>query len=146
MLGAAGWLHRHNVAGDDGGIGLNEITDRQALLIGLAQALALWPGVSRSLVTIVAGCLVGLTLSAAVELSFLLGFVLLIAASGLELLKHGDTIISTYGWVNPLVGLVVAFCRPSLPSAGSCGSSPSAAWLPSGGTGLPLRCSPLAFS
>jgi undecaprenyl-diphosphatase len=109
LVAVAGWLHRRGVAGADGGFGLDRLTWQAALIVGLAQALALWPGVSRSLVTIVAGCLVGLTVSAAVELSFLVGFVLLLAASGLEILKHGSDIISAYGWLNPLLGLAVAF-------------------------------------
>jgi undecaprenyl-diphosphatase len=109
LLGLAGWLHHRSSSGDGGGIGLDQVSWQQALVIGLAQALALWPGVSRSLVTIVAGCLVGLALPAAVELSFLLGFVVLLAASGLEILRHGGDIIATYGWVNPLLGLAVAF-------------------------------------
>lgn len=90
-------------------MGLDQVTARHALVIGLAQVLALWPGVSRSLVTIVAGCLVGLTLPAAVELSFLLGFVVLLAASGLELCSHGGGILAAYGWAGPLLGLGVAF-------------------------------------
>ena len=108
LLVAARWLHERRVA-DVHAAGLDFITWQQALIIGVAQALALWPGVSRSLVTIVAGCLVGLTLSAAVEFSFLVGFVVLLAATGLELLKHGGDIISAYGVLNPLIGLVVAF-------------------------------------
>jgi undecaprenyl-diphosphatase len=109
LLGVAGWLHRRSSAGEDGGLGLEQFTWQQALVVGLAQALALWPGVSRSLVTIVAGCLVGLALPAAVELSFLVGFVLLLAASVFELLKHGGDILAVYGWFDPLLGLAVAF-------------------------------------
>ena len=109
LVAVAGWLHRRGTAGADGGFGLDRLTWQAALVVGLAQSLALWPGVSRSLVTIVAGCLVGLTVSAAVELSFLVGFVLLLAASGLEILKHGGDIIAAYGWLNPLLGLAVAF-------------------------------------
>lgn len=109
LLGLAGWLHHRSAAENDGGCGLDQVTGQQALVIGLAQAVALWPGMSRSLVTIVAGCLVGLTLSAAVEFSFLLGFVVLLAASGLEIVKHGDDIISAYGWADPLLGIAVAF-------------------------------------
>jgi undecaprenyl-diphosphatase len=93
----------------DVGIRLEEIGARQALVIGLAQALALWPGVSRSLVTIVAALLVGLTLSAAVEFSFLLGLATLSAASLYEIAKSGSEVIDTFGWVSPIVGIVAAF-------------------------------------
>lgn len=91
------------------GVRLEEIGARQALIIGFAQALALWPGVSRSLVTIVAALLVGLTLPAAVEFSFLLGLATLSAASLYEMAKHGSEVIDTFGWVSPIVGIIAAF-------------------------------------
>jgi len=108
LLATAGWLHRRGTEGA-AWVGLDSVTARQALLVGLAQVLALWPGVSRSLVTIAAGCLVGLSLTAAVELSFLLGFFLLVGASGLEIVKHGGDIVAAFGWADPLLGLGVAF-------------------------------------
>lgn len=94
---------------DRGGIELGEITARHAVLIGIAQAIALWPGVSRSLVTIIAGVLVGLSLRSAVEFSFLLGLVTLGAATAKESLDNGGQLIETFGWQTPAVGLVVAF-------------------------------------
>jgi len=92
-----------------GGAALNQITARQAVLIGIGQAIALWPGVSRSLVTIIIGVLVGLSLAAAVEFSFLLGLVTLSAATVLTAYSDGELLVSTFGVVTPLVGLVVAF-------------------------------------
>lgn len=59
--------------------------------------------------TILAGTLIGLSLAAAVELSFLVGFVTLLGASGLEAVRHGPEVIVTLGWVGPLVGAAVAF-------------------------------------
>lgn len=91
------------------GTALHEITLRQALLIGLIQTIALWPGVSRSLVTIIGGVLVGLSLAAAVEFSFLLGLVTLSAATAYTALTDGELLVDTFGVVTPLIGLVVAF-------------------------------------
>jgi len=81
---------------------------QQAALIGVAQVLALWPGTSRSLVTILAAMLLGCSLQVAVEFSFLLGFLTLSAASAYELLQNGSTLVDTFGWVNPVVGVIVA--------------------------------------
>jgi undecaprenyl-diphosphatase len=87
---------------------LESLNWKQALVIGLAQAIALWPGVSRSLVTMVGGILLGLSVPAAVEFSFLLGLVTLGAATIYEGVKAGPEIIGMFGWVPPAVGLVVA--------------------------------------
>jgi undecaprenyl-diphosphatase len=91
------------------GRGLGDLAVRQAVIIGFAQAIALWPGVSRSMVTIIAGVAVGLSLGAAVEFSFLLGFVTLSAATGLEGLRNGQELVDTFGWYTPTAGLVMAF-------------------------------------
>lgn len=88
---------------------LEQMTLRSALLIGVAQVLAMWPGVSRSLVTIVAALAVGMTLAAAIEFAFLLGLLTLTAATVLDLGKDGETLVSDYGWSTPLLGTVVAF-------------------------------------
>jgi undecaprenyl-diphosphatase len=52
------------LTGTSRGAPLEEITPRQALIIGVVQCLALWPGTSRSLVTILAALAVGLSLAA----------------------------------------------------------------------------------
>lgn len=91
------------------GATLEAISIRQALIIGAGQAIALWPGVSRSLVTIVVGVLVGLSLAAAVEFSFLLGLATLSAATLLTVITDGSLLIETFGLFTPLVGLAVAF-------------------------------------
>jgi len=87
---------------------LEELSVGAAAVIGFAQIFALWPGTSRSLVTIVAALAVGLSLSAAIEFSFLLGLVTLSAATGYQLVTEGEVIIETFGWVNSLVGVVAA--------------------------------------
>jgi undecaprenyl-diphosphatase len=96
------------------GAPLEQITVRQALTIGVVQCLALWPGTSRSLVTILAALAVGLTLSAAVEFSFLLGLVTLSAATVFEVATDGSTMLDTYGWVDPLIGLAFAFVSAAI--------------------------------
>jgi len=88
---------------------LEELTWRLALLIGLAQCVAMWPGVSRSLVTIVGGVMVGLTLLAAVEFSFLLGVVTLTAAAFYDAIKFGTIMLDSFHALPLVVGLVFAF-------------------------------------
>ncbi len=94
---------------DRPGLSVTNIGPRQAIIIGAVQVLAMWPGTSRSLVTILAALAVGTTLAAAVEFSFLLGLMTLGAATIYEGAKNGSTVIDAYGWVDPLVGLLVAF-------------------------------------
>jgi undecaprenyl-diphosphatase len=88
---------------------LHHLTARSALIIGVAQGIALWPGVSRSLVTLIAALAVGLTLSAALEFSFLLGLVTLSAASLYDFSRNGSELIEQFGIAAPLIGLVAAF-------------------------------------
>ena len=98
-------VHYHRKRGLD----LGELTLKGALIIGLIQCIAMWPGVSRSLVTILGGILVGLSVLAAVEFSFLLGLVTLGAATCYEIVKEGPAMLLQFGWVSPAIGILTAF-------------------------------------
>ena len=106
-LALIAWSDRLATLG--GAVTTDTITLRMSLIIGAAQAIALWPGMSRSLVTIVAAILVGLSMPAAVEFSFILGAVTLTAATLFDLAKHGQELVDTFGVATPLLGFVVAF-------------------------------------
>lgn len=88
---------------------LLDITHQQALLIGIAQIAALWPGTSRSLATILGALLVGVAMRAAVEFSFVLGFVTLSAATFYSLVSDGGGLFEQFGVLDPLIGLAFAF-------------------------------------
>jgi undecaprenyl-diphosphatase len=82
---------------------VGELSLRQGLLVGLAQSLALAPGVSRSGITISAGRFLGLTRDAAARLSFLL---LVPITLGAVLLKGYRDVLQGElppGWVGPFV-------------------------------------------
>lgn len=91
------------------GLDLDHLTVRMAVIVGVAQCIAMWPGVSRSLITIVGGVLVGLSLPAAVELSFLLGVITLGAATAKDAVSHGQEMLSAYGPTPLLVGFGAAW-------------------------------------
>ena len=74
-----------------------EITYRKAFLIGLFQAIAVIPGVSRSAATIVGGSLLGVSKRTIVEFSFMLAVPTMLAATGLELLKSRSALSGNFG-------------------------------------------------
>jgi undecaprenyl-diphosphatase len=66
---------------------VSDLGYRDALLVGLAQATALWPGVSRSGATIATGLALGMTREAAARFSFLLATPIVVAAGLYQVLK-----------------------------------------------------------
>jgi undecaprenyl-diphosphatase len=106
------WLGRRGRAGRDD---VTAISWRTALAIGCFQTLALWPGTSRSMVTIGGGMLLGLGAVTAAEFSFLLGLPTLGAACLHDLAgsaRHagpgGASMLATLGVGPALAGIVVA--------------------------------------
>jgi undecaprenyl-diphosphatase len=94
-------------ASTDTEVDFSEITYRKAFLIGLFQAIAIIPGVSRSAATIVGGSLIGVSKRTIVEFSFMLAVPTMIAASGLELVKGRAALAGNYGML--AVGFIVSF-------------------------------------
>ncbi len=103
VTGACLWSTRHR--SPEGG---SQPTARGALIIGLAQAFAPLPGVSRSGTTISSGLWVGLGAVAAADFSFLMA-IPLIAGAGLVEARHASVDIVQVGAVPLLVGCLVAF-------------------------------------
>jgi undecaprenyl-diphosphatase len=80
----------------------------QAVFIGLAQCLAMWPGTSRSMITILAGLVVGLDMVAAAEFSFLLALPTLGAATLYSAYKQWHELMQAAGPLGLAVGLIVS--------------------------------------
>lgn len=92
---------------------LEEISYKKAVVIGLSQAVAMVPGVSRSAATIVGGLAVGLKRKTIVEFSFLLAVPTMLAATVLDLIKSAHTFAAGEAQMM-LVGFVCAFVVAAL--------------------------------
>ncbi|HTL70710.1 MAG TPA: undecaprenyl-diphosphatase UppP [Candidatus Eisenbacteria bacterium] len=92
---------------------LGEIPYRHCVLIGLCQAAAIFPGVSRSAATILGGLSLRLKRKAIVEFSFLLAVPTMLAATALDLLKSAHS-FSAGEFRFLAVGAVVSFAVAAL--------------------------------
>jgi undecaprenyl-diphosphatase len=99
---------------------MNEMTLAQAVWIGAAQILsAIFPGTSRSMSTIAAGQVAGLSRPAALEFSFFLSMPTMVVATGFDFLKtvmphHHEADIAplamnSHAWVVLAIGFIVSF-------------------------------------
>ncbi|MFP4282022.1 MAG: undecaprenyl-diphosphate phosphatase [Opitutales bacterium] len=96
------------------GVDLPEMALSQCLMIGLLQCVAMWPGTSRSMMTIVGGYLVGLSPRRAAEFSFLLGLITLSAAASYKTVKDGREMLQVLELGPVLFGTLVAFIAAAL--------------------------------
>ncbi|MCY2924012.1 MAG: undecaprenyl-diphosphate phosphatase [Planctomycetota bacterium] len=98
------WRGRTHIDGGD----IEQMAYWQALAIGVAQIAALWPGTSRSMITIVAAMLVGMNRRPAAEFSFLLALPTLGAATVFEALQSYREFVNSVGIGSLLVGMVTS--------------------------------------
>ena len=98
---------------------MEEMSLGQAIWIGACQILsAVFPGTSRSMSTIAAGQLAGMSRASALEFSFFLSIPTMVAATGYDLFKSlrhsaadpiGTGNIDAHGWVLLAIGFIVSF-------------------------------------
>lgn len=87
---------------------MDKVNTKKSFLIGVAQVMSLFPGMSRSASTIMGGMMVGLSVKAAAEFSFFLAIPTMFAATGYSLLK-GFTAMTLNEWEALAVGFVMSF-------------------------------------
>lgn len=88
---------------------IQDLTPKQSLAIGLMQCVAMWPGTSRSMMTLLGGYLVGLPPIKAAEFSFLLGLVTLCSASIYKTYTQGAYLVEVLSIGPTLFGCLIAF-------------------------------------
>lgn len=101
---------RANRAATDTEVG-HDVTYMDAIIIGIAQSVAVLPGLSRSGTTIATGLLCGVRKSAVAQFSFLMVLIPVLGDAFLEALDlwKGEVVVSSIGAVPLIVGFVSAF-------------------------------------
>lgn len=110
---------RKKAAPEEGSVARNGISYWQALTVGLSQAVAVAPGLSRSGTTIATGLLCGVRREVMAQFSFLMVLVPIIGEQFLDLVKSltGDAVLG--GGLNP-VCLVTGFLAAFLSGLFAC--------------------------
>ena len=105
-------------AGSVSFVDIEHLTWRHALIIGLMQCIAMWPGTSRSMITIVGGMFIGLRPRQAAEFSFLLGLPTLggacIYKGAKNLMGDGPNMFEQLGAMSIIIGILVAMLSAAL--------------------------------
>ena len=112
MLAVESW-RKHQLGDTDNLIDLHTLGVRQSLFIGILQCFAMWPGMSRSMMTIVGGYIAGLS-PAKAEFSFLLGLITLSAAAGYKTVTSGPEMFLVIESGPLMLGIAVAFVSAAL--------------------------------
>ena len=88
---------------------IDSITPKEALIVGVAQCFAMWPGMSRSASTIMGGWIAGFTTPLAAEYSFFIAIPAMIGTTGKDLLEFDFSIMTPTLWISLITGFIVAF-------------------------------------
>lgn len=104
-LAESAWARRSSAPGGNPPRPLSALSWPDALTVGLAQAVAILPGVSRSGATIAAGLGRGLEREAAARFSFLLATPIILGAGAMQMLQ----LFQTGGWAGEAPALIVGF-------------------------------------
>lgn len=107
MFWAESWRKRRGPA-LDAPKEMADLTPREAIQIGLMQCLALWPGMSRSMATMVGGYFCGLAPARAAEFAFLVGIPVLGGAAVYKAAQTGPAMLAVFGWAEMLIGGIAA--------------------------------------
>jgi len=109
ILMLAEWFMKKRIAGGTPLKSMDNVSWSDAVLIGIAQAVALIPGSSRSGTTITGGLFLGLSRDTAARFSFLLSLPSIFAAGVLELVKEWDLLLSSdIGAINVITATIVS--------------------------------------
>ncbi len=93
---------------------IEDLKTSQALLIGVLQCVAMIPGTSRSMMTILGGYIVGMDAKNSATFSFLLGLITLSAAAMYKIIQDGEAMLTALSPSALLLGLVVAFVSSAI--------------------------------
>ena len=108
LLGFSEWYSKRRQEG-------HEVTYRDAIIIGCAQAVAVLPGLSRSGTTIATGLLCGVKKEHVAQFSFLMVLIPILGEAFLDVLDllQGE-VVSTLGWLPLCIGFIAAFATGCL--------------------------------
>lgn len=112
IVGGMAILGIEKIADPKGEAGVADLPLKQVIGVGLAQCLAMVPGISRSGATIMGALAMGINRKTAAEFSFFLAVPTMLGATTLELATRYDTMSAVggaAGWEEIAIGFIVSF-------------------------------------